>query len=188
MSKSPQKLAARNGTISYSHGMEADVLLYTACSILVGTLPRFVPPFSHPLWSAGITHYTLQARLCARGTPPGPLLPPSWGRTTLCRQRPAGENLFGYAIASRTKEKPYRNVGLFSFVQPLGKQYPVRHRGREQLRRRPPPAAETGSRSRGSGRRGGAPRQGAPTDAGTATCQGPPSCVPAGQNGPVDRF
>ena len=33
----------------------------------------------------------------------------------------------------------------------------VHHRGREQLRRRPPPTAETGSRSRGSGRRGGPP-------------------------------
>ena len=86
----------------------------------------------------------------------------------------------------RTKKKPYRNVGLFSYVQPLGKQYPVRHRGREQLRRRPPPAAETGSRSRGSGRRGGAPHQGALTDAGTATCQGPPVGVPAGFNSPVD--
>ena len=31
----------------------------------------------------------------------------------------------------------------------------MHHRGREQLRRRPPPAAETGSRSRGSGRRDG---------------------------------
>ena len=41
--------------------------------------------------------------------------------------------------------------------------------GREQLRRRPPPAAETGSQIRGSGRRGGVPSQGAPTDAGTAT-------------------
>ena len=33
----------------------------------------------------------------------------------------------------------------------------MHHRGREQLRRRPPPTAETGSRSRGSGRRGGPP-------------------------------
>ena len=33
----------------------------------------------------------------------------------------------------RTKEKPYRNVGLFSFVQPSGKLDPVRHRRREQL-------------------------------------------------------
>ena len=32
--------------------------------------------------------------------------------------------------------------------------------GFEQLRRRPPPAAETGSRSRGSGRRGGGPLKG----------------------------
>ena len=32
--------------------------------------------------------------------------------------------------------------------------------GLEQLRRRPPPAAETGSRSRGSGRRGGGPLKG----------------------------
>ena len=32
--------------------------------------------------------------------------------------------------------------------------------GREQLRRRPPPAAETGSRSRGRGRRGGVPPKG----------------------------
>ncbi len=48
--------------------------------------------------------------------------------------------------------------------------------GREQLRRRPPPAAETGSRSRGSGRRGQAPSQGAPADAGTATRKTAPQC------------
>ena len=53
---------------------------------------------------------------------------------------------------------------------------PVHHRGREQLRRRPPPAAETGSRSRGSGRRGQAPSQGAPADAGTATRKTAPQC------------
>ena len=35
----------------------------------------------------------------------------------------------------------------------------VHHRGREQLRRRPPPAAETGSRSRGSGRQRRAGRE-----------------------------
>ena len=36
----------------------------------------------------------------------------------------------------------------------------VHHRGREQPRRRPPPAAETGSRSRGHGRRGDVPPKG----------------------------
>mgnify|MGYP005777776403 CR=1 FL=1 len=52
----------------------------------------------------------------------------------------------------------------------------MHHRGREQPRRRPPPAAETGSGRRGSGRRGQAPSQGAPADAGTATRKIAPQC------------
>ena len=36
----------------------------------------------------------------------------------------------------------------------------------ELLRRRPPPAADAGSRSRAAGRRGGSPHQGTPADAG----------------------
>ena len=84
--------------------------------------------------------------------------------------------------------QPYGKRKALFFIAIIQKVELVHHRGREQLRRRPPPAAETGSRSRGSGRRGQAPSQGAPADAGTATCRAPPPCVPAGKNGAVDHF
>ena len=56
---------------------------------------------------------------------------------------------------------------------------------RELLRRRPPPAADAGSRSRAAGRRGQAPPQGALTDAGypRPVQGGAPQCA---TNSPVD--
>ena len=61
----------------------------------------------------------------------------------------------------------------------------MHHRGREQLRRRPPPAAETGSRSRGSGRRGGGPLKGRTPMRAPQPVQCPPS-APAGKKAPAE--
>ena len=59
------------------------------------------------------------------------------------------------------QEEPYGNVGLFfCCLRPGTLERVGVPSGREQLQRRPPPAAETGSRSRGSGRRGGGPPKG----------------------------
>lgn len=60
--------------------------------------------------------------------------------------------------------------------------------GFEQLQRRPPPAAEAGSRSRGRGRRGQAPPKGAQPDAGTATRTVPAVLRPGGQKSPCGAF
>ena len=60
--------------------------------------------------------------------------------------------------------------------------------GFEQLQRRPPPAAEAGSRSRGRGRRGQAPPKGRSPMRAPQPVQCPPSCVPAGKKAPAGLF
>ena len=60
-----------------------------------------------------------------------------------------------------TRKSLTENVGLFFCCHnPECRNSLCTIGGREQLRRRPPPAAETGSRSRGRGRRGGVPPKG----------------------------
>ena len=61
-------------------------------------------------------------------------------------------------------------------------------RGFEQLQRRPPPAAEAGSRSRGRGRRGQAPPKGRRPMRAPQPVQCPPPYVPAGKKAPAGLF
>lgn len=65
-----------------------------------------------------------------------------------------------YSVAIFQKEPYGKRRALFCCHNPECRNSLCTIGGREQLRRRPPPAAETGSRSRGRGPRGGVPPKG----------------------------